>query len=179
MSASPRTGAPRKIPGVSRLLHKARSLHLQLPLDLERLAINRGCDYYERDLGPRIPPLGPVPLSNAELAIALIVPSLHPDARQIRLAAALLGSPEITVDEVATLATEENCASIVGYIAACGMRFEPQNPFWRSLAELLPDIKIAADEMPHPSRFIEMTGIDRGRVGTFTRWIRPRARVTA
>ena len=83
MSASPRTGAPRKIPGVSRLLHKARSLHLQLPLDLERLAINRGCDYYERDLGPRIPPLGPVPLSNAELAIALIVPSLHPDARQI------------------------------------------------------------------------------------------------
>ena len=53
MSASPRTGAPRKIPGVSRLLHKARSLHLQLPLDLERLAINRGCDYYERDLGPQ------------------------------------------------------------------------------------------------------------------------------
>jgi hypothetical protein len=27
--------------------------------------------------------------------------------------------------------------------------------------------------MPHLSRFVEMTGIDRGRVGTQMRWIRP------
>ena len=73
------------------LLEKARQLGLSLPLDLERLAIMRGCEYYERALEPRVPPLGEVPLSNAELAVALMSPALHPAAREIRLAAALLG----------------------------------------------------------------------------------------
>src|SRR5712692_10532670 len=41
----------------SRLLDKARQLGLQLPIDLERLAIARGCNYYERDLNARTPPL--------------------------------------------------------------------------------------------------------------------------
>jgi hypothetical protein len=42
-----------------------------------------------------------VPLSNGELAIALIVPSLRPAAREIRLAAALLGALDVQADEVA------------------------------------------------------------------------------
>src|SRR5438552_536025 len=112
----------------SRLLNKARELGLQLPIDLERLAIARGCNYYERDLNARIPPLGEVPLTNGELAIALITPSLRPTAREIRLAAALLGAPDVQIDEVATLAAEENCADIVHHIALCGRRFEPENP---------------------------------------------------
>src|SRR5438309_3602139 len=110
----------------SRLMDKVQRLGLSLPLDLERLAVTRGCDYYERDLGPRVPPLGEVPLSNAELAIALIVPSLEPAAREIRLAAALLGAPDMAAAEVATLAVEENCAGVVRHIAACGNRFEPE-----------------------------------------------------
>src|SRR5258706_2860454 len=159
----------------SRLLNKLRGLQLELPLDLERLAIARGCDYYERDLGPRMPPLEPVPLSNAELAIALIVPALQPAAREIRLAAALIGAPGVIPEEAAALAIEENCAGIVRYIASCGNRFEPQNPFWQALLGRLPDTKVDADTLPHPSRFVEMTGIDRGKVGTFTRWIRTSA----
>jgi len=35
-------------------------------------------------------------------------------------------------------------------------------------------MKIDADRLPHPTRFVEMTGIDRGKVGVFMRWIRPR-----
>ena len=163
----------------SRLMDKVQRLGLSLPLDLERLAVTRGCDYYDRDLGPRIPPLGEVPLSNTELAIALIVPSLRPSAREIRLAAALLGAPDVRADDAAALAVQENCADVVRYIALCGRRFEPENSSWQTLLDRLPDTKIDADRLPHPTRFVEMTGIDRGRVGVFTRWIRPRQPVAA
>jgi len=180
MSAATDVERPRDDPGAaSRLLAKARGLCLQPPLDLERLAMARGCDYYRRDLAPRSPPLQEVPLSNAELAIALIVPSLQPTAREIRLAAALLGAPDVIPDEVAKLAVEENCAGIVRHIAACGHCFEPANPFWVSLLDLLPVVKVDPDRLPHSTRFVEMTGIDRGKIGMFTRWIRPRARVPA
>jgi hypothetical protein len=158
----------------SALLDKVRRLGLSLPLDLERLAVMRGCDYYERDLGPRLPPLGEVPLSNAELSIALIVPSLRPAAREIRLAAALLGAPDVRAEEAAVLAVQENCADVVRHIALCGSRFEPENSFWQTLLTRLPNVKINADKMPHPTRFVEMTGIDRGKVGLLTKWIRPR-----
>jgi hypothetical protein len=94
---------------MSPLLDRARSLGLILPLDLERLAVARGCGYYERDLGRRVPPLGDIPLSNCELAIALIAPSLRPSAREIRLAAALLGTPGISAEQVAALAMQEDC----------------------------------------------------------------------
>jgi len=166
---------PRRI--ASPLLDKARLLGLSLPLDLERLAVMRGCDYYERDLGLRIPPLEEVPLKNTELAIALIIPSLHPSAREIRLAAALLGAPDVQADDVAALAVNENCADVVRYIALCGRRFEPENYFWQTLLDLMPNINIDTDKLPHPTRFVEMTGIDRGKVGVFTRWIRPRQTV--
>jgi hypothetical protein len=163
----------------SPLLEKARRLGLSLPLDLERLAIMRGCDYYGRDLGSRIPPLVEVPLSNTELAIALIAPSLRPTTREIRLAAALLGGRDVRAEEVAALAIQENCVGIVRHIAACGCRFEPENFFWQTLLNRLPDVEMDIDKLPHPTRFVEMTGIDRGKVGVFTRWIRPRQPIVA
>jgi hypothetical protein len=172
MSSATQTEGPRAIN--SPLLDKARRLGLSLPLDLERLAMLRGCDYYDRDLGPRHPPLVEVALSNAELAIALIVPALHPAAREIRVAAALLGASDIRADEVAPLAVQENCVEIVRHIALCGRRFEPENSFWQVLLSRLPEVKVDTDRLPHPTRFVEMTGIDRGKVGLFTRWIRPR-----
>src|ERR1700733_6285641 len=117
MSSAMQTESPPDI--TSPLLDKARRLGLTLPLDLERLAVMRGCDYYERDLGPRLPPLGDVPLSNAELAIALIAPPLRPTSREIRLTAALLGAPDVRGEEVAALAVRENCADVVRHIALC------------------------------------------------------------
>jgi hypothetical protein len=158
----------------SSLLAKLRGLGIEIPLDLERLAFARGCTYYERELPPRSAPLGDVPVSNAELAIALITPSIGSSARNIRLAAALLGGEGVDAGEVASLARRENCAEVVRYIAECGRSFEPENNFWRSLLENLP-IGRSNVEFPHPTRFVEMTGIDRGKVGLFTRWIRPRA----
>jgi len=158
----------------SLLLDRVSQLGLSLPLDLERLAVMRGCDYYERYLEPRFPPLVEISLSNTELAIALIVPYLRPSAREIRLSAALIGGPDVRADELATLAVHENCAGVVRHIALCGRRFEPQNSFWQTLLAHLLNVTLDADKMPHPTRFVEMTGIDRGKVGMSTRWIRPR-----
>lgn len=76
-----------------------------------------------------------------------------------------------------TLALDENCVGVVRHIALCGSRFEPGNPFWTDLLNALPKTVIDRDHLPHPTRFVEMTGIDRGRVGTFTRWIRARSRL--
>jgi hypothetical protein len=178
MNAEPQAEQPQT--GLtSRLLDKARRMGLELPIDLERVAIARGCDYYERELSSRTEPLGEVPLSNVELAVALLVPSLPPTAREIRLAAALLGAPDVRADEVAALAMQEGCEDVVRYIALCGKRYEPGNVFWSNLLAQLPDTKTDADHLPHPSRFVEMTGIDRGKVGVSTRWIRPRKPVLA
>ena len=171
---------PGEVPGTgSPALGRVRELGLTVPIDLERLAIARGCDYYDRQLDPRDSPLGEVPLSNAELAVALINPSLNPGAREIRLAAALLGAVDESVAAVAALAQEENCAEVVRYIASCGHRFEPENAFWKALLDSLPDFRIDVGHLPHPTRFVEMTGIDRGKVATFTRWVRARMPVSA
>ncbi len=177
MSSATQTERPRAL--APPLLEKVRRLGLSLPHDLERLAVMRGCDYYARDLGQRQPPLGEVALSNTELAIALIAPAPGPAAREIRLAAALLGAPDVRADEVAALAVEENCAEVVRHIALSGRRFEPENALWQTLLARLPNVKIDADRLPHPTRFVEMTGLDRGRVGIVTRWIRPRPPVAA
>jgi hypothetical protein len=163
----------------SPLLDKMRRLGLSLPLDLERLAIMRGCNYYDRDLDARVPPLSDVALCNGEIAIALVAPSLHPKAREIRLAAALLGSADMGAEEVSRLAVQERCADVVRYIALCGRRFEPENCFWQRMLDYLPEVSTNGDRLPHPTRFVEMTGIDRGRIGISTRWIRPRQRLAA
>ena len=178
MSTATLTERPKTNPD-SRLLEKARRLGLQLPLDLERLAIARGCDYYQRELTARIPPLGSVPLSNAELAIALITPAAAPTAREIRLAAALLGAPDVSAEQVVELAVQEDCVGTVRHIAESGRQFEPENSLWSSVLDRLPQVAVAAGRLPHPTRFVEMTGIDRGKVGLFTRWIRPRHPVPA
>jgi len=180
MGTATEAGRPGVDPGPrSRILGKAWELGLSVPLDLERLAMARGCGYYERDLGPLARTAEGFPLSNAELAIALLVPSHQPTARQVRLAAALLGAADQSAADVATLAVNEHCAGIVLYIALCGGRFEPGNPFWTDLLNALPETVIDRDRLPHPTRFVEMTGIDRGKVGTFTRWIRARSQVAA
>ena len=102
----------------------------------QRLAIMRGGNYYDRELPPRVPPLAEVPLSSAELAIALVAPWLHPTARKIRLAAPLLGAPDVDAEVVAAMAVRERCMMIVRYIALCGGGFEPKNSLWQQFAAI-------------------------------------------
>lgn len=76
--------------------------------------------------------------------------------------------------EVARLTIMERGESIVRYIAECGKKFEPQNQFWTELLNLLPDAPSPKSSVvPHPTRFVAMTGFTRRGPELITQWIRP------
>jgi hypothetical protein len=160
---------------LSPLLRKARNLGLEVER-LEQLAIERGCDYYQS--GEPSPPLA-VPahlFPNTELAIALLNPALRYRPQTLRLGAAMLSAEENSPEDIAWLAKLERCESIVRYVAEAGRRFEPQNPFWPELLRLLPKTSAPKSSIvPHPTRFVAMTGLTRRGVEKVVEWIRPAA----
>jgi hypothetical protein len=164
---------------LSPLLMKARRLGLREPEDLERLAIQRGCEYYNTKPASFILLEEPLvrasrsEFSNAELAIALLSPSTAGSLLRQRMGACMLSASDIDVAEVAKLSIEEDCGGIVRYIATCAQDVEPENSFWRELQSALSACLYCEAEMPHPTRFIEMTGITRGKIGIQKRWVRP------
>jgi hypothetical protein len=158
----------------SPLLEKARRLGLDAR-KLEQLAIQRGCDYYHN--GEPFEPLDVSTdrFSNSELAIALLNPALRYDPQTLRLGAAMLNAEGNTPEGIARLAVMERAEAVVRYIAEAGKKFEPQNPFWNRLLELLPQTPPPKSSVvPHPTRFVAMTGFTRRGPETIIQWIRPR-----
>src|SRR5258705_233118 len=159
---------------LSALLRKARRLGLDAE-HLERLAIQRGCDYYHSGGPLPAPPVQVEQFSNEELAIALLNPALRYHPQTLRLGAAILGAEENDPEKIARLAKYERCERVVRYVAEAGRRFEPNNKFWQRLLSLLPVTPAPKSSVvPHPTRFVAMTGITRRGVETVTEWIRPR-----
>src|SRR2546423_5091902 len=113
---------------MSALLQKARRLGLGAA-ELERLAIQRGCDYYHN--GDRLPPaaVSPEEFSNEELALALLNPALRYHPQTLRLGAAMLSAEGNQPERIARLAKLERAEAIVRYVAVAGKRYEPENPF--------------------------------------------------
>jgi hypothetical protein len=164
---------------LSGLLIKARRLGLDVE-GLERLAIQRGCEYYHNGGQLPEPTVSERQFSNEELAIALLNPALRGNAQSLRLGAAMLAAEGNDPAEILRLARHERCESIVRYVAEAAVRVEPEAPFWRRLLEHLEHVPLPKrSAMPHATRFVEMTGIDRGNIGLKTRWIRPVRRVAA
>jgi hypothetical protein len=164
---------------LSPLLRKAGRLGLDAG-GLELLALQRGCDYYRDDTPLSASPVSIEQFSNAELAIALLNPALRYRPQTLRLGAAMLGAEGNAAEEIARLAQWERCEAVVRYIAECGRKFEPNNGFWFRLIELTSQARpLKAGVIPHPSRFVAMTGITRRGVETVSEWIRPTAPVPA
>jgi hypothetical protein len=167
---------------ISPLLQKAKRLGVQTPEDLERIALSRGLRYFGRPdpssaellPEPAMPAFDPQRFPNEELAIALMSPSLPYSLTRLRMAGALLGADRVSAPEILRLARLERCESIVRHIAQCAAQVEPRNPFWASLLIHLPlSPPTAPDVLPHPTRFIAMSGLDRtGRINR-RQWIRP------
>jgi hypothetical protein len=161
-------------PHISALLRKAQRLGLNAE-SLERLAIQRGCDYY--DEGEPLPSVSITEeqFSDEETAIALLNPALRYHPQTLRLGAAMLGAEGNDPEKIARLAKHERCESVVRYVAEAGRRFEPGNKFWERLLSFLPVTRAPQSSVvPHPTRFVAMTGITRHGVETVTEWIRPR-----
>ena len=88
----------------------------------------------------------------------------------------MLGAPGNNPSTIAHLVLAEGCIAPAHYIAEAALRFEPTNPFWRQLLDRLPmPPPIKDGVMPHPSRFVSMTGMTRAGMRPVIIWIRPRA----
>lgn len=167
---------------LSPLLQKARRLGAHDSRDLESIALARGLRYFGRPGSPQdgkreqspIPALDHSLFTNEELAIALINPAAPYSLTRIRMAAAVMAAEGVSPDEIILLAGRERCESIVRHIARCGNTVEPENPFWKTLLENLPDTPPASpDILPHISRFVALSGITRNGMRNTMQWIRP------
>ena len=164
---------------LSPLLRKAQRLGLDAD-GLERLAISRGCDYYGPGDPQPAPPVTRGRFSDTELAMALLNPALRYHPQTLRLGAAMVSAEGNHPDDLAHLAKLERCESLLRYIAECGHKFEPQNPFWADLLGRLPPTPSPrSDVVPHPTRFVAMTGVTRRGAETVVQWIRPSRPATA
>ena len=164
---------------LSPLLHKAARLGLDAA-KLEELAIQRGCNYYQKADSSPAPPISVDDFSNLELALALLNPALRYHPQTLRLGAAMLSAADNLPDDIARSAKMERCESVVRYIAEAGKKFEPANPFWTTLLKLLPAVTAPkSGVVPHPTRFVAMTGFTRRGEEAVAEWIRPTCRLNA
>lgn len=164
---------------LSPLLRKARKLGLG-PVELQTLAVQRGCRHYMTGEEPEIPLATRAQFSNEELAIALLCVALPYDSRSIRCGAAMLGAEGNSPAALAWLAKLERSEVPVRHVALAGRRYEPENPFWTELISLLPEVPIPDNgALPHPTRYVAMTGFTREGPGLVTWWQRPHPRLAA
>jgi hypothetical protein len=155
---------------LSPILHKLKRLGISSSSALEDLAIARGLDYYGRIDQTKSPD---IPLSQEELAIALLSPCLPYSLNRLRMAGAILGCNNLSVDQLVLLSRRERCEASLRHIAELGHRVEPSNPFWESLLQRIPPSSpLPVDVLPHLTRFVTFSGVDRhGRVPRM-QWIR-------
>ena len=163
---------------LSPLLHKARRLGLG-PRELETLAVQRGCRHYATGSEPERPLASEDEFSNEELAIALLSTALPYEPHSIRCGAAMLGAENNEPRRLARLALLERSVALVRYVAEAGKRFEPANRFWQELLAALPAAPPPkSGVLPHPTRFVAMTGFTRRGRETVVEWQRPVQRRT-
>ena len=166
---------------VSPLLMTARRLGLRVPEDLCALAVQRGCRHYWQGDEPVEVLLTQEQMSNEELAMTLLTIAGKYDPHAIRCGAAMLSAEGNDPVLLAKLAAWERSETVVRYVAECGLRYEPKNPFWKALLALLPPVAAPkTGVLPHPTRFVAMNGYERG-VGKkiTTEWQRPQRRPAA
>ena len=162
-------------PFASMILQKAKDLGLPDASALELLAVARGCWHYRQPGMPDPPIVDESRFTNEELAIALLSPNLPYSPHTIRLGAAMLGALSNRVEALLNLSKTEGCEVVVRHIAKAGLRFEPNNQLWQELLNKLPQQPEPLEGvLPHPTRFVSMTGLTRSGPGKVTIWIRPR-----
>jgi hypothetical protein len=159
---------------ISPLLQKARRLGLG-PRELEMLAVQRGCRHYSNGMEPPQLLATEDQFSNEQLAVALLSPALRYDPHSIRCGAAMVGAEGNNARRLSRLAILERAVVPLRHVAEAGQRFEPENVFWKDLLALLPALPPAKPGvLPHPTRFVAMTGFTRQGPGLWVEWQRPR-----
>ena len=164
---------------LSALLQKARRLGLGAE-DLEILAVQRGCRYYSTGSEPDSMLATDQQFSNEELALALLSTALPYAPHSIRCGAAMVASEGNNPGRLARLAVMERSVVPLRHVAEAGKRYEPQNRFWDELLASLPQSPLPKrGVLPHPTRFVAMTGFTRRGAEQVSEWQRPVGRRSA
>lgn len=160
----------------SLLLRKAARLGLLTGDMLSGLAWLRGCRWYP---ATDVPTADVPELSNEELAICLLHPSLPWDAQRLRVAAAMVAAAGNSPEKLAFLAVRERAETPLREIARAGLKVEPTMPFWTQLLTHLPaarELRPKPGIFPHYTRYCSMAGkTGPGPTPQFPQlsWIRP------
>jgi hypothetical protein len=107
------------------------------------------------------------------------------DPMLVRCAAQLLSGPDISEDALARLAVQERAVQVIRHIAEAGAEMDLEDSGkWRRLLALLPAVPVIPEgRLPHPTRFVSLSGVSRVK-GHLQRticsvWLRPEPRLQA
>jgi hypothetical protein len=141
---------------------------------LLKCAVERGASHYERPFTAGLPRDNPA-LSNEEIGVALCL-GQHPyNSVFIRAAAQLLSSSRTNPTSLVRLAVMERVEPVLLHVATAANRFDSGAQPWSYLLEhLRPRMAVAADELPHWSRFVSQTGVTPFGGGPDVKWLRRR-----
>jgi hypothetical protein len=144
--------------------------------ELVALAVQRGCTQYQN--GIQVPVVPESELSNESLAALMLSTSQPYNPRLIRAGAQLISDPTIHLKKLLFEAVKERALLPLVYIARCGQKAEPDNPFWKLMvreaeANLRNRKPIAPGILPHPSRFTIQMGYRSRKKCPFTVWLTP------
>ena len=162
---------------VSPLLRRARSLGAGTLPELLALAVARGCRHYSAATSEvaSVRDPGREALSDEELAVLLLTQEHGSDPMAIRCAAQLLSGEHIDGARLAALAIRERCTRALAHIAEAGMAHDEKAPaFWRELRERLgAGVPVPEGGMPHWTRFVALSGVQRHSRRPTSVWLRP------
>lgn len=161
---------------VSPLLRRARALGLRTLPELLAVAVSRGCTHYAVPAGAEaVRDPGPTALPNEELVVLLLLGEHAYDPTAIRCAAQLLGGENVDLAKLATLARTQRCARVLAHIADAGREHDERAPeFWRDLRERLGPVRaVPPGALPHWTRFVALSGVQRYSRRPTSTWLRP------
>lgn len=139
-----------------------------------RLAVQRGCRYYRDTVTGTVADPGRNTIPNEELAMGLLHGSWEWSPAALRMGAAMLGARDNDPKKLLRLARMERAESVIRELAKIGRSVEPAYALWSFLLQEIPDRGlIPGGVLPHPTRFMAMTGITREGRGIRSQWIRP------
>ena len=159
---------------LSCLRQSARRLGLVTEKDLIDEAVARGCFHFIQADRPPAQKVNEQAFSNEMLALALLSIANPYDPWMIRVGVMILSHPGNDVTEILRWAKYERSEAVVRDIAMAGIHYEPENAFWRELADALPPTQEPKEGvLPHHSRYVSIPGkIGPGKMGKPV-WLRP------
>ena len=125
-------------------------------IELQTLAVQRGCNHYPTLTEPITDP-GLDLISNEELGLALLLGEMPYDPQAIRVSAQLL-SGDVDVEKVLFIAEQERLKFLLNRIASDILSFGIEHKNWKRILDATNSREFPEAVLPHPTRYV----VDQG-----------------